>query len=46
MRNPIIIIIIIMCIYHAPINAVSAHMMHINLKIMFSKYLHAHVSVQ
>ena len=43
MKNPIIII---MCIYHAPIIALSAHMMHINLKTMFSKYLCAHVSVQ
>ena len=30
-----IIIIIIMCIYHALINALSAHMIHINLNMIF-----------
>ena len=33
--NNIIIIIIIMCIYHALINALSTHMIHINLHMIF-----------
>ena len=35
----IITIIIIMYIYHAPINALSAHMIHVNLNMIF--YTHA-----
>ena len=31
----VIIIIIIMCIYHALINALNAHMIHINLNTIF-----------
>ena len=32
-------VIIIMCIYHALINALSAHMIHINLKMIFYKHV-------
>ena len=42
-RHPHIIIIIIMYIYHVLINALSAHMIHINLNVIF--YTHVkHVS--
>ena len=39
MVNKIKIIIVIMCIHHAPINTLSAHMTHINLNMI----LYTHV---
>ena len=33
------IIIIIMCIHHAPVNTLSAHMTHINLNMIFCTHV-------